>query len=843
MKKFFYFLLALVLVFFVAFYALFFTSFGNGIVANYLQDKFRQNTGLDLNITRFNLRPSFLSFEANLAHFVRLNLEGNLSLFSLGFDLDYCVALDKDYAKSKGLNLDENLEFKGGIQGKASDFTVNGRGYLMGSNVGLDSRIYHYSPIALDLDAKGLKIEELEYLLNLNQYVRGEIDVVAKIEAQDLKPNGNAIIKLYTNGVNYEQIKKEFGLDLPKKSELNSEILINIRGDRFYISSKTSNDYLDLQTQKTLYNLAENTLNTDFELKIPNLAKLESLTRTRLEGALDVIGDLSLLGGTLRTLDMKIEGLGGSASASLKDDKFIALLRDVRFERLLALAGYGSLANGNLNANIQAAGFDFKNFDAEAKIDNAKINPSEIKRLTKLDFPNNSFTLDMKAQAKNSLVNYNALIASNLLNVKKLNGTYNLDSGELKVDAYAAIDDLSQFSALSGQKLQGSLTLDSEAHIIGSSIQDLNVNVNLAGGTIKANSNGKTLDLDVSKLDLEKFFAVSGMPAYANGLLDAKGHLSSMDFNHLNGNVDLEAKGFLNAAILSEILGKKFPNNTDYNLKANIILKNNAANFDSSLKSALASLTSFKGSFDFNKIILNSDFVLEVSDFSKLGFLLDRRLSGKARFNGKLGFDKDIYALFKSENLFEGKLDGTLKNSVLNASLIGVDLPALTKSFDLSDMYQGKANVSGNYNLLTKMGEIDLDIKEGKLKQNAITNAIRLIALKDITDDVFHTAKAKAVIHKDLIDFSLDMKAQRSDVHVVKGSFNSKTGALDIPFEVKLDRADFKGIITGTSESPKVQLDTGSIVNTIKNVIGEGTEQKLKNNVDKSLNKLLNKIF
>ncbi len=843
MRKILYGILALFVVLLIAVYALLFTGFGNKIVANYAQDKVRQSTGLDLNVTRFDLRFSSLNLEASLANLARLNLDGNLSLFKLGFDLVYSVDFNKDYAKNFGLNLDKNLEFKGTIKGLSSDFILNGNGFLLGSNVNLNTRIYDYSPVALTLDAKNLKIEQLTQLLNLSEYAKGNIDLSANIEAKDLKPDGNAVIKLYTSSINYEQIKKEFGIDMPKKSELSAEILANVKENQILALSKINNGYLHLQTQKSLYDLSKNALSTDFELKIPNLEKLESLTKTRLSGNLSVLGNLSLLNNTLNTLEAKIDGLGGDVSANLKDNKLEALLKDVRLERLLALVGYGSLAEGALNANLQSAGLDFKNFNAQAVINNAKINPSAIKKLVGLDFPSNTFTLDAKADAKDGLVAYNALLASNLLNIKKLSGTYNLNNSELKLDAQAFIDDLSKFNALSGQKLQGKLALDSKAHIIGSNIQNLDANFNLADGSVKANSNGKTLDLNIAKLDLAKLLIISGMPSYANGLINAKAHFNSIDFKNLNADINLEAKGLLNGAVLSKILEKKFPNNANYELKADVSIKNSLANFQSSLNSSLANLSSFKGSFDLNKMLLNSDFVLDVSDFSKLGFLLDRKLSGKALFNGKLGFDKSLNAVLKSENLFEGKLDSSLKNNVLNANLSGVDLPTLTKSFDLSDMYQGKADLNANYNLLSQSGKVNLDMKQGRLKANAITNALKILTLKDVTDDVFHTAKANADINKEHIRFNLNMQAQRSDIRITQGNFNSKSGALNIPFEAKLDKADFKGTITGTSENPKIKLDASSVVNTLKNVIGGDLGTKNQSKEKKPIDKLLKKIF
>lgn len=63
---------------------------------------------------------------------------------------------------------------------------------------------------------------------------------------------------------------------------------------------------------------------------------------------------------------------------------------------------------------------------------------------------------------------------------------------------------MSQFSAIAGQKLQGKADLNAKAHIIGTQIQNLNANANLADGVIKADSNGKKLDLNIDKLDLSK---------------------------------------------------------------------------------------------------------------------------------------------------------------------------------------------------------------------------------------------------------------------------------------------------------------------------------------------------
>ncbi|ECL2948286.1 hypothetical protein FST05_00955 [Campylobacter jejuni] len=832
MKKIFYGVIAFVVVLLIAIYTILFTSFGNNIVANIAQKKIKESAGLDVNITHFNLRFSSLELQANIANMADFNLKGALSPFKLGFDLDYLISLNQNYAKNLGLNLNQNLSFGGKIQGKASDFTLDGKGYLLGSNVLLNARMYNYSPIALNLDAQNLKIEEILHLLSYPSYAKGFLNAQAKISAQNLKPDGNIIIKLDTSYINYEAIKKDFSLDLPLNSNPKAEILANIKEDKIYAVSKIYNDYLNLQTQKTLYDISKNALSTDFNLSIPSLVKLEKLTKTRLNGSLDVIGQTSVVNNALSSLNAQVIGLGGEVKASL--------------EKLLALAGYGALVSGNLNAKLLNADLDFSNFDLEAKINNAKINTNELKKIAKIELPNAIFSFDAKANAKNSNISYNALLASNLLNIKKLQGTYNLKNSELNTDLNAFIDDLSQFSAIAGQKLQGKADLTAKAHIIGTQVQNLNANANLADGVIKADSNGKKLDLNIDKLDLSKLFVITGMPNYASGIVNAKVNLDNIDFNNLNGKANLEAKGILNAATLSKILNKNFPNNTSYDLNTKINFKNNIAQFDSVLNSSLADLTKLQGSFDISKMLLNSDFNLKINDFSKLGFLLDRKLKGKAEFNGKVGFDKSLNFVVNSPNLFEGRLQSTLKDNLLLADLNGVDLSSLAQGLDFMDVYQGKADVKANYNLLSEEGEVNLDMKEGKLKPNLITNALKILTLKDITNDVYRTANAKALIKKENIKLDLNMQADRSYILVQSGALNSKSGALNLPFDIKLDRANFKGSITGTTENPKVNLNAGSVLNSIKNVVGGGVSDGAKSTgdkVDKAVNKLLNKIF
>ncbi|KAA6234464.1 hypothetical protein FMM56_00155 [Campylobacter sp. LR264d] len=841
MKKILYALLALFIVLLIALYTILFTTFGNNIIANIAQDKAKM-AGLDLNISEFKLRTSSLSLNAKLANLLDINLNGDISIFSLKFNLSYLLSFDKDNAKNLGLNLDKNIDFNGSIVGKLSDFNVDGEGLLIGSNTKLDTRIYKYSPIALKIDANNLKIEKLLSLLSKPNYANGVLDINANIVANNLQPDGSAVIKLNTTSINYVKIKEDFNITLPKNSNPKAEINANIKDNKINILSKIYNDYLNFQTQNTDYDLANSTLNSDFSLQIPNLAKLESLTKTKLNGNLNINGDLSLQNNTLTNLNVNINGLGRKAEASLKDSILNVLLEQISLDKLLGIIGYGNLATGVLNANLQSIGLDFQNFNAKADVKNGKLNSNGLKEFIGLEFPSMSFNLDANAKANKGLIDYEAVISSNLLNIKEFKGSYDLNSMVLKFNTQANIDDLSKIN----NNIKGALSLNANGDIANNEIKSLNAKAVIADGILNINSNGKTLDLEASKLDITKILSIIGMPTYASGSLNAKANLTSLDFNNLNGNADIKANGLLNASVLSKLLDKKFPSNTNYDLNAKITLKNSLANFESVLNTDLAKMSNLNGSFDLNKMLLNSTYKLTISDLSKLGFLLDRKLSGKLDLNGKLNFNKSLDLTAMSDNFYQGKLDSSLKNNIINAKLENVDFSSLAKGFDFTDIYESKANANATYNLNTQKGEVSLNLNNGKLKKSTITNALNIIISKDITTDVYHTANANANINKSNISFNLNMKADRSDIVINSGKINTDSGSLNIPFSAKIDRADFNGSITGTTQNPKISLDTSSIAKTITNVITDSTKsntKELKEEIGKSVDKLLKKLF
>lgn len=771
MKKILYAVVALILVLLVAVYVVLFTSFGNKIVAGIIEDKAKQ-AGLELNVSKFVLRFSSLDIEVDVANMLNAKVEGNLSLFKLGFDIDYLLALNKDYVQSLNVNLNQNLSFGGKVVGKASDFKADGKGYLFGSNVTLDARVVDYAPLELKLSANGIKLEELLDLVSQPRYVLGVLNVNADISTKDLKPDGKALINLYTSSINYKLLQKDFNLSLPNKSEITADVSAYVNGNDVALSSEVKNSYLSLQTQNTKYDLNDGILSSDFLFKIPDLSKLKSLIGTNIKGALNLDGNASLAGANLNELNAKLVG-----------------------------------------SNVSA-----------------------------LNLPNINLTFNAKAQGENDKINFDALLNSNLLKITQLNGFYKMSNSEASVQTAMSIDDLSKFSSLAGTAIKGSVQANLNAHTVGSEIKNLKADANVAGGLINANSDGKSFDFSIKDLDVAKLLVLAAQPAYANGAINAKAHLSNLDMQNLNGDFEATAGGVLNQSTLSKLLEKKFPANSKYDFKLTGDIKSSVANFTANANTDFVKLSSLKGKFDIKNTTLQSTFIIDAFDFSKLNWLAERKLSGKAVFNGSANFDKSgLNAKITSDDIFKGKLDATLANNVLDANLNQVDFSTLMKGVDLPDYYDVKATVKANYNLNTSIGEANANLNNGKLKNVGVIKTLGTLTKTDFTKDSFTDGNLNAKLNPNAITLNLSLKSPRISITVDKGLVNTQSSTLNIPFNVGVDKSNFKGSITGKTESPSVKLDVANAIMSHPKV--QEQTQKLQEKGQKELNKLLDKLF
>ncbi|EFO9213678.1 hypothetical protein IO397_000166 [Campylobacter lari] len=847
MKKILYILLGVVCIAFLAIYALLFTSMGNAFLKPRIETIIAQKSGMNVKFENFKISFSQLDIKANIDDKFFANIEGGISPLRLGFDLNYLLGLKQNYIQNLGLKSDKDFTFKGSAVGKSSDFLVKGNGFLFDSNLSLDAKIVDFSPINLEFIGKNIDLAQILDFANLPRYAQGKISIISDIQAKDLKPNGNALINFYTSSINNTLIEKDFNLSLPKQSYIKGEIRSLIQNNEVISKSEILSNFFKLYIQKSIYDIAKQSLTSDFDIKIDDFNQFSSLAKMKLQGKSQIQGNLLFANNQLQKLDADLLGFGGSLKAVLENNNLNINTTNIEVAELLKTISIPAFINSKLVLDLKAQGLDFKNFNLNTRLNNANINVMEFKKLSNLDFPKTNFNLQAKANAKNSLIDYEALLDSNITKIPHLKGSYNLTNKDLNVQISAFIDNLNKLKPLTKQDLNGPLNLDAKVDLKSNQIQNLDANIKIMQGLINAKSNGKSLQAKIDNIKLEQLFPLIGQKVLAFGNVNADIDLKSLDFNNINGDFKANINSSFNEVELSKLLEKKFPKNTSAKINLDGKISKSIIDFNAKVLSSFANINSLKGKFDLNQMALASTYNISLQDFSKLGFLVDRNLKGKADFEGKFDFKNALIdASINSKNIFNGSLNATLKNNIFNAKMQNTDLSNLTQSLDLPDYYQAKSNLSIDYNLLKESGVVLMNLADGQLKKNLITGALMLLLQKDITQDVYRNGEAKININKNLIDLNLNLVADRSNINISKGKVDTKSTKLNIPFNIVIDRANFKGVIKGTTQDPKVSLDTKSVVNSIVNTIGGNASDGAKNTgkkVDQAIDKIFNKLF
>ena len=806
-------------------YGLLFTGFGNNLVKPYIEKTVKDKSGFDLKLTKFDLNFKSLDISAIINGEISADVRGKYSLFSQSFDLDYSV--DVQNLNSFKIKLDEPMGLNGQIRGKMKDFSANGVGKILDSDVRFLAVLKDLKPFDVDLDAKGLNVQKAMKIANQPVFLTGKINAVANIQ------NGFGEANITSNdlAINKDGLKDK-NITIPNNIALDLNSDITLKDNIITASSNLNSKLANIEAKETKFNLDNKNLESDFSLDILDLANLEPFTKQKLNGNLKVDGFTKVVDNKPEFVKFNLVGFGGEVDANLQDKILDAKINSIKIAELMGVASMPKAVSGIINGEIKINDvYDFNNIQGSAILNviDGKINPVELKKMTNLDFPqNNNFEIASKTLIENGIVDSVSNLASNLFKIDNLKAIYNLKEKDLKADFKASVDDLSKLKEFTKQTLKGNLKASGDVSMKNNALKGLNLNVNTLGGEIKASSNGLNLNADVNNLKLNDIFALIGQNPLASGDLKAKINLSSIDIKNLNGTANINlSNSVLNDKELSKMLNKEFPKNIKLNANSDINIANSIANFNAVINSDLANLKKLNGSFDINKNSLNANYEAFVNDLSKLAFATGKKMIGSVSLNGEIKKDAKNLVATANSNLFDGNFKANLTNENLKATFDKFKIEKLTHMLDFGEFYEGIGDLVFNYNTLAQKGDFNVDINEGRLTPSKLTTAISIATQKDITKEIFNDSYVKGAINQGLVEFKSQMKAPKMDLNVTKGTLDTKTSKINIPVLINVEKTDIAANVTGTTKDPKV------------NVSSKYLEQKLEKAIDKGLDKLL----
>lgn len=496
MKKLFFGLTLFIIIIIGAIYGLLFTSPGNSYVASIIETKVNEGQqDVNMKVNDFKLTMSDILFKATLDENSVINIEGKLNIFAKSVDLKYDINV-KDLSKLQNITkqkLNGSFSTKGTIVGNQELTTIEGNSLVASSNTSYKVKLVDFKPDNILFKMKNAKMQELLHLVNQPIYAKGLLNIDANINNANIPTLDGLVNTSITNGVlNAKAINKELKEDkLPIifEAKTTTNLIPNNANTKLDFDSSIAK----LNIKDANVNLNTMVVNSDYDLFVKNLSKLEALINQKFNGSFSTKGNvviedknITLKGdsdifGSETIYDIKVE--------NSKPKSANVLISNAKIESILNLVNQPKYAAGivDIVAKVDDANMENLAGTITTKISNGIVNNTII---------NKQFNQKLKDK-----LNFKADITTNLEDTKAIS-LVNVDTSMAKLDMKKAVfdvkdvsfisdysllaSDLSKLYDVTQQKMRGSLKVDGN---IKQENQNLSIDgvSSLFGGDIKFN--------------------------------------------------------------------------------------------------------------------------------------------------------------------------------------------------------------------------------------------------------------------------------------------------------------------------------------------------------------------
>ena len=419
----------------------------------------------------------------------------------------------------------------------------------------------------LNANIKNLKLAQALSLAGLAPLANSDISGTAKItNLNDTKKiKGSANLTLSGGVLNHKQMNALLGSDLSSDVSFNAQNKLEIASGTLNFDSVLNSPVIENLGAKGSYTLANGDAKIDLAGKI---ADLGAIFGSGAKSPAIIKANVGLKAGELSDGDIDIKGFGGQILAKVKGKALNANIKNIKAEQVLAMTTFGSLFNGEVNAELSLDGLNLQNLNGrgELSVKNGVFNAAAMSKLLEAKFPENvKFSLNFKPTFTNSVAYFSSNFASDIANISKFDGSYNLQKNALDAAYSANVSDLSKLSFLTGVALYTPLNVSGK---IASTNQAINASANsdifgsntditFKSGVLKANMKNAKIEQILKALGYEQFYIGS-----TNMTFDYNTASKLGEFNANILNAHLAKTGL--TELISSVLGGRDITTEDY---------------------------------------------------------------------------------------------------------------------------------------------------------------------------------------------------------------------------------------------------------------------------------------
>ena len=576
-----------------------------------------------------------------------------------------------------------------------------------------------------------------------------------------------------------------------------------------------------------------------YDIKINDLSILNNLVNQNLKSELFTNG---VFKGDYQSAI--IQGFSNIANSEtkynlvLKDFKIKDIfleLKNAKIDEFLNFMNKPHYLNGDLTINANIKNIDNNNLDGKliANISKGQLENDVINKEFNQTF---SSKINIDGDIEASFLGKNAEIKTQLLtsigNLFLEKTLVDLEKDRVVSDYKFEVKNLQKLESVLGRKLIGDfnttgnilydnliLSVDGNSDIFESStVFRFKLEDNIA----------KDISFKVENTKIEKLLDFLNEPIYATGDLNVQGEIQNSNLEELSGTIISKIS---DAKLVNEVVNAVFKQELKTPVNFDMALNNqfipNKIVSQMVLNSSLANLSAENAIYDLVEGVLKSDYLLKISSLDNLKDFTKTKLRGKLDIKGELEKkDMFLFATGKS-SVLGGKLDFTLKNDDLTASLNDVSVKELSYMMYKPEFFNSRGDFSLNYNTITKQGNLVGKFFNGSFLPNDLALLINHLAKFDLTKEIYETVDLNSDINDNLLTSNFLMKSENTQIESKEAITDFDKNFIDAKLNTQIKNRSFNLSLIGEMNKPKISL---------------GAEELLKNEIDRKLEKNRDKI-
>ncbi|MFY4808796.1 hypothetical protein ACOTVK_09585 [Aliarcobacter butzleri] len=380
---------------------------------------------------------------------------------------DYKIDV-KNLAKLEGLigkKLQGEFLTTGNILKDNKNISVDGNSDIFDGFFTYKFELKDYEIQNLNLNIEKAKLEKIFFMLNEPIYAVGNLELYSDIKNSNIENlDGSSSIKISDAKIINEVVNTVFKKNLKDLITFKSEIKTSYVPNQAISQIDVNSNIAQLNMNKAIYDFSKNTFNSDYNLNVFELEALESFTKVKMRGAIDVVGTIE------------------------------------NSENYFKINGNSNLASGQMNFNLI-------NHDLVLNLNNANL-----KDITYMMFQPEIFDSKTNLDLKYNLLDEKGTLNANLLGGRFLENNFTNIVNQLakydltkdiyetavlssKIDNKKLITDLTMKNKNNQIEIKDSL-VDFDKNIIDAKI-DTKIKNNSFFVLVKGDMNKPTISLDV----------------------------------------------------------------------------------------------------------------------------------------------------------------------------------------------------------------------------------------------------------------------------------------------------------------------------------------------------------